>query len=148
MQQAGGAGATLARDASVWKFAPGSFLCTPNGTIDQGMVPTNESFLVAVAPSTVYTMSAYILAAAGRVHRFAMSQYSAGPVFISNQFSPSSPVGNGTWQRLTFTFTTGGTTTLIGATIGAAEATTSPFNVDGIKLEVGSKATNYVEKLT
>lgn len=138
-----GAGSAIARITTDFKFGSACLKITPGaGSTEKGAAFGGSA--IAVSPSTTYTFGAWVKGTSGKLHKLTVNEYSAGPVYITTQRT-TSVVADGTWKRLSFTFTTGAGTTLLDLFTVDGEDTTTDFFVDGVGLITGAVDIPYIE---
>jgi len=132
----GGTGA-IARITTDPKF--GSACCEVTCGATNDGIQGSGAFTVSAA--TQYTASAYIKSPAGETITFQWNEYTGGGFTAANS---ANLAGNGQWQRIPVTATTGaGVDGVILFAYSASGAVT--FQIDGIQFETGPIATPYIE---
>jgi len=99
----------------------------------------------SVTGSKTFTVSTWIKIPTGTTVNPILQEYTAGFAgFLENHF-PSSIVGNGAWQRFSYTLTTKPTAGAFGLIFEVAVASTATFYVDSILVEEGSETLTYFD---
>jgi RHS repeat-associated protein len=129
--------ATLSSDQTTSKFGGGSLeVTTPGSASGEG---AQTSTTVALSAATPYSGSLWLNAPSGVQLSFCVQEQPSGTCH-SQTVS-----GNGSWERVSQSFTTAATTTALGLSLTTTATTATSFRVDGAQIEATRIATPYVE---
>jgi len=97
---------------------------------------------VPALPSTEYTFSVYVWAAATKVVWCRAQQWTAAGTYIGYLANPTSITGNNDWQRISFTSTTAANCGRV-IVMAATNALATTFYADAFQIEQASAVSNW-----
>lgn len=135
-----GFGATISRSTSVTYSGVASLLIATTNTAGSGALFSG----VRISPGVTYTVSAYVQVAAGNTFTFQVDVSNSAGTYLSSPIA-TSVTGSGTWQRVTGTFVAPTAAFTCAVVFYRSNQAAANIYVDALQVEVGTRATAYVD---
>jgi prepilin-type N-terminal cleavage/methylation domain-containing protein len=109
-----------------------------NGTTGEGTYGS----MVPIKSNTAYTVSVYMKGDVGKIIRVGTEERNSGGTIVASHSADGTL--SASWTRTVFTFTTGPTVAYIDLYIRSIIQQACTFYIDGMQIEEGSSATNWI----